>query len=93
MFQVLLYVLASGICACVMLAAHQQFGLWRNPIVCLVCGILFTLLLSVALPMPDGLKFFATFALGTLLFVLGRSQREHAAQPAAPVASDNVISR
>jgi len=77
MIQVLLYVLAGGVCACVMMAAHQEFGLWRNPVVCFLGGVLFTLLLSVALPMPDPLKFGATFAFGTLLFVQGRCEHTY----------------
>lgn len=87
MFDLFLYALATGIIACVMLAAHQQWGLWRNPFVCFVAGILFTLLLSVALPMPDPLKFGAMFAISALLFVLGRSANR---RPAS--APQNVIS-
>lgn len=78
MLDLLLLILAGGAGACVMLIAHQTFGLWRNPVICFLGGVLFTLLLSVALPMPDPLKFGATFAFGVLLFVLGRC--EHAEQ-------------
>lgn len=87
MFDLLLYILATGIIACVMLAAHQQWGLWRNPVVCFVGGIMFTLLLSVALPMPDPLKFGAMFVLSALLFVLGRSAERRPTQ-----TPKNVIS-
>lgn len=81
MFDLLLYALATGIIACITLGVNQTLGLWRNPVVCLVGGILFTLLLSIALPMPDPLKFGATFAFGVLLFVLGRSKADRPANP------------
>lgn len=66
-----------GVCGCVMMGVHQYFDWWKQPLVCLIFGAVFALLINIIIPLPYWLFGLAALLFTVLLMWVGRHTNPH----------------
>ena len=74
LLQLLLVVGVMGIC---LMGVHQYFDWWKQPIVCLIFGAVFALLINIVIPLPYWLFGLAMLLFTALLARVGRTTNPH----------------
>lgn len=71
--ELLRLLVVVGVCGCVMMGIHQYFDWWKQPIVCLIFGVVFALLVGIVISLPYWLFGLAALLFSVLLHWVGRS--------------------